>query len=190
MNTKSFLIVVSALAAAVAQAGVKVDIYSGYNTSTDGAPFSGLVGSFNAPTINFATDTGYAWHPYSLNTFGAQITGNFHVAQAGNYAFALNSDDGSSFSIDNTLAVDDSGAHPPEFKQGSSMWLSAGCHPIKLNFYEDFGGQSGVDLLVSKNGGNFQLTGGRDFCSSVPGPSAILSFGLSAIGIRIRRRKA
>ncbi len=189
MKTKSLLVVSAALAVTAAQANVNVDLYSGYNTNTDGSAFSGKVGSFNAPTINFATDTGYAWHPMGLSQFGAQITGEFHAPTLGMYTFALNSDDGSSFTIDNTLAVDNGGGHPPTYVEGQSVYLAAGCHPFKLNFYEDFGGESGVDLLVKQGGQDFRLSNQRDFCSSVPGPSALLGFGLSAIGIRIKRRK-
>src|SRR5262249_26042139 len=56
---------------------VTVDIYSGTEqaggftddppTTGGGAPYTGLVGSLKVAGVSFATDTGYAWHPFGLD---------------------------------------------------------------------------------------------------------------------------
>jgi hypothetical protein len=126
---------------------VLVRIYSGHGTVGGGAPYSGLVGSLVTSGISFGTDTGFNWHPFGLGDFGADITGTLVVAAAGTYTFTLNSDDGSLLFIDGSLVVDDGGAHPP-FANSGSVALTAGNHTFEVQFYEDFGGESGVDLIL------------------------------------------
>ncbi len=124
-----------------------VDIYSGFSTTGGGAPYSGLVGSLKAGSISFATDTGYNWHPFGRGSFGADIKGVLNVAADGTYTFKLDSDDGSLLYIDGTVVVDNGGAHAPEVASGSTL-LTAGSHKFEVQFFEDFGGPSGVDLIL------------------------------------------
>ncbi len=76
-----------------------VNIFSGSTLSGGGAPYSGFVGSFDSPDILFATNTGYAWHPFGLGSYGADIFGGLTVSAPGLYTFTLNSDDGSQLFI-------------------------------------------------------------------------------------------
>ena len=100
---------------------LNVNIFSGFNCcSGDGSPYASLVGSFTTPDIQFATQTGYSWHPFGLNDFGADITGSIVVSTAGTYTFTLNSDDGSRLFIDGNLVMDDGDAHPPQSVNGSA----------------------------------------------------------------------
>jgi hypothetical protein len=124
-----------------------VRIFSGHGLTGGGAPYSGLLGSFNATSISFATDTGYNWHPFGAPDFGADITGNLVVASAGTYTFSLNSDDGSLLFIDGNLVVDNGGAHAPQIASGNAT-LTAGTHTFEVQFFEDLGGPSGVDLIL------------------------------------------
>jgi hypothetical protein len=124
---------------------VNVSVYSGHSTSGGGTPYSGLVGSFSAPDISFATNTGYNWHPFGLGAFGADITGCINAAADTNYSFSLNSDDGSLLYIDGNLVVDNGGHHSAQVASGSALLL-AGPHSFEIQFFEDFGGTSGVDL--------------------------------------------
>jgi hypothetical protein len=126
---------------------VTVNIYAGFEPSGGGAPYSDLVGSFPSATVSFGTDTGFNWHPFGLDQFGADITGSLSVAAAGTYTFSLTSDDGSLLFIDGSLVVDDGDAHPPT-TVSASVALAAGVHSFEVQFFECCGGPSGVDLIL------------------------------------------
>jgi hypothetical protein len=159
-------------------AAVTVDIYSGFGNAGGGAPYSGLVGSFTSPDIRFATDTGYAWHPFGMSSFGAKITGGLAIPADGLYVFALNSDDGSMLYINDHLVIDNGGAHGPQLMFSAFIFLHAGCNPFRVEFYEDFGGPSGVDL---------HLPLGVGYCP-VPLPPAFLLLGSGLLGLVGLRR--
>ena len=175
------------LAVSGAQAALTVDIYSGHGTTDGGAPYSGLVGSFQSPDIMFATNTGYRWDPFGLGDFGAEITGCLAVEPlaAGKpfLLFWLNSDGGSMLYIDNVLVVDNGGPHGPTTVIAGTA-LTAGTHSFRVEFYEDFGGPSGVDLI---------LPDGVTYtdCQTIPAPGAMLlgSIGAGLVGW-LRRRRA
>jgi hypothetical protein len=126
---------------------INVNVYSGFNPSGGGAPYGGLVGSFNASAVTFASDFGYGWHPFALFDFGADITGALAVPANGTYTFTLDSDDGSLLFIDGALVVDNSNPHSPTAISGTAT-LSAGTHPFEIQFFECCGGPSGVDLIL------------------------------------------
>lgn len=139
----------AAVAAAplAATAQVTTSVYSGYVADGDGTPFTGLVGTLTTPGISFGTDTGFNWHPFDLPAFGSQSVGQLNVGASGEYSFSLTSDDGSSLFIDGVKVIDNGGGHGPFTATGSAS-LSAGTHSFTVNFFEDFGGQSGVDLAL------------------------------------------
>ncbi len=163
-----------------ASAQVTTRIYASFG-DLDGTPFSDLVGTLDTPGITFATDTGYDWHPFERGSFGAESTATLYVSAAGTYTFSLNSDDGSSLYIDGIRRIDNGGGHGPNTVT-ESFALTAGAHSLTVNFYEDFGGSSGVDLT---------LPAGTSFVSGVPEPEgyAMLLAGLGLVGFIGRRQK-
>ncbi len=123
-----------------------VQIYTGFQDTGGGAPYSGLAGQFTSPLINFGTTTGFNWHPFGLGKFGADITSYICVpaAAAGVNSFYTTSDDGSLLLIDNTLVVNNGGPHGIATVTTSTI-LTPGTHKLEVQFFEDFGGPSGVD---------------------------------------------
>jgi hypothetical protein len=179
-----FLLALGLLTVAAAEAeAIQIDIYSGYTNCADntdcggGAPYSGLKGSFTSSDVLFATNTGYAWHPFGLNSFGALIIGYLNVASSGSFSFTLNSDDGSMLYIDGALVVNNGfdNGHPPRTVSNSASLLS-GLHPFRIEFFEDFGGQSGVDLYLPSG------------VTYVPEPLTLLLLGFGLIGLAGVRR--
>jgi len=177
-----FLVPFTILSQNAEAALIDVNIYSGFSDSGGGAPYSNLVGSFTSSDIAFATNTGYSWHPFGLSSFGADMTGFLEVTTTGTYGFTLNSDDGSLLFIDGSLVVDNGGGHGPTAVTGS-INLSAGIHPFEVQFFEDFGGPSGVDLSLP-SGVNYEG-------QQVPEPSTmlLLSMGIAGLGLLRRRFK-
>jgi PA14 domain len=161
---------------------VEVTIYAGHTEVGGGAPFTDPVGTFSAPAVDFATATGYAWHPFGLPHFGAVITGCIRVAADGTYTFVLDSDDGSLLFIDSGLVVDNGGPHGPLVASGA-VALTAGEHHFRIEFFEDFGGPSGVDL---------HLPHGVEYtrCPDGGASAGMMMFGLCGLfGLRRMIRK-
>jgi len=170
----------------VSTAGITADIYSGHTTAGGGAPYSDFVGTVMASAIDFGTSTGFAWHPFGLGAFGADIFGNIDVAADGTYTFGLDSDDGSLLFLDGNLVVDNGGSHAPTLVQGSTF-LTAGPYFLEVQFFEDFGGSSGVDLILPE--GVTYIQGGGQCPIPVPAAVVLSSIGMGLVGW-LRRRRA
>lgn len=72
--------------------------------------------------------------------FISHAIANLTVPTDGEYTFRLTSDDGSRLTIDDKLVVDHDGLHGETAKEGS-LTLSAGLHPLFVEFFENGGGQ-------------------------------------------------
>jgi hypothetical protein len=70
--------------------------------------------------------------------WGAVWMANLHVEQPGKYQFFLTSDDGSRLLIDGTVVVDNWGGHSEYMKFGQ-MDLTAGNHPIRVEYFDSVG---------------------------------------------------
>lgn len=74
------------------------------------------------------------------NEFGLRFTSHLKVPAEGEYTFYLNSDDGSRLVIDGTPVVDNDGTHEPRERSGT-VTLSAGTHPVTVDYFEADGGE-------------------------------------------------
>jgi hypothetical protein len=173
------LVMASVLLPALAQAdGVNVDIFSGFTPDpccflppgSGGAPFSGFVGSFLSPDINFGNPI--PWNPFGLVNFGADITSNINVASTGLYTFSLTSDDGSHLLIDGSLIIDNGGTHGPITTLGS-VSLTAGLHSFEVQYYECCGPPALLQVVLPSNVAYVPE----------PGVATLLGAGLSLLGI-------
>jgi hypothetical protein len=188
-SNKAFTLVASLATALCLSAGAQaqlldVNIYRTHlSDSGGGAPYADFAGDFSSPDIMFATNTGYNWHPFGLSDFGADILGGLNVVADGTYTFTLNSDDGSLLFIDGNLAVDNGGPHGPQV-MSNSVFLTGGMHTMQVQFYEDFGGPSGVDLI---------LPDGVSYADcNVPEPGSVallVGMGTTGVGMVVRRRR-
>ncbi|HET6419262.1 MAG TPA: PA14 domain-containing protein [Geobacteraceae bacterium] len=164
---------ITAMFCARAEAAItyQVDVYSGHTQTGDGTPFSGLVSSTNVEWMDYSFIVNYGpfgqftlhcpamapsgvidfnspdWHPNGLQNFGATLTGWFTAYTERDYFFATNSDDGSILYVDGKPTVDNGGGHSPQTVAGT-IHLLPGTHEITVNFFEDFGGASGVTALL------------------------------------------
>ena len=174
-----FLAVVDALAISQpASAGpVNATIYSGFVSSGDGSPFSNPVGTVSSPDASFYTDNGGNWHPFGLSALCADITGGINVPTTGSYTVQLGSDDGSQLFVDGISRLSLPGGHVYS-ATNVNLSLTAGVHSFEIHFFEAFGGQSGVDLLLSPSSSLSFVP----LPSSVPEPSSLV---LTLIGMTV-----
>ena len=89
--------------------------------------------------IQFTRSGGSFWEGGPINTFAARITGKVDVAQAGNYTFYLNSDDGSVLFINGQEVITNDGLHGMVTKT-ASVNLAAGQADIEVRYFENLGG--------------------------------------------------
>ncbi len=83
-----------------------------------------------------------------LEYFGLEYACYVQTPEDGVYSFFVASDDGSRLFVDNKLLVDNDGLHGMAEKKGIAA-LSAGLHPLKVQFFQKTGGR---DIKVSWEG--------------------------------------
>jgi hypothetical protein len=76
--------------------------------------------------------------------FLLEFKGFLQIHAPGSYTFFTNSDDGSRLFIDGKRVVDNDGIHPAQEASGT-VTLTAGFHPIKVQFFQKGGGM-GLDV--------------------------------------------
>jgi mono/diheme cytochrome c family protein len=82
--------------------------------------------------------------------FAVRLEGFFHAPTAGTYRFYLSSDDGSRLTVGEKMVIDHDGVHPSGERKGE-IDLTAGTHPLRLDFFQEGGGWE-LSLAVSVPG--------------------------------------
>jgi alpha-L-fucosidase len=82
--------------------------------------------------------------------FGLEYSCYVNVPEDGVYSFFVASDDGTRLFVDNKLLIDNDGRHGMVEKKGI-VALSAGLHPLKVQYFQKTGGR---DIKVSWEGPN------------------------------------
>jgi hypothetical protein len=165
-----------ATSGAEAASVVNAAIFSSFtNNGGDGSPYSGSVGTVTNPDASFFTDNSGNWHPFSLSSFGADITGGISVPTTGSYTFQFGSDDGSQLLVDGVSRLSLPGDHS-YIPNNVPITLTAGTHSFEIHFYENGSGQSGVDFILPSGSGLSFVA-----LSSVPEPSGLVMGSVSAV---------
>jgi hypothetical protein len=171
LSTSIFALLLLAVVAPV-YGSINVDIYSSYVDNGDSIGFSGLVESFTSDNVQFGTDNSWSWHPNDRYAFGADIKGFIFSDSDTTLPFTLTSDDGSYLFIDGALAISNGTPHSP-ISVTQPVFLSAGLHSFEVQFFENFGDPSGVDLYFNAEGVHY--------ADSVPEPTAIIVWSLLGV---------
>ena len=88
------------------------------------------------PTVDWTEASQFGLEDHFLT----HVVGNVHAPEDGEYTFRLTSDDGSRLSIGDEVVVDNDGLHGEESVEGT-VTLTAGAHPLFVEFFEDAYGQ-------------------------------------------------
>jgi len=88
--------------------------------------------------------------------YAIQFSGYVNIKEDGLYRFATRSDDGSKLYIDNELVVDNDGSHSEITKDGIIL-LKKGYHPFKIEYFEDYSGQSLKVMISYEQNGFLEL---------------------------------
>lgn len=101
--------------------------------------------------------------------FCARWTGFVRVPNEGKYRFYTTSDDGSLFIVGDRLVVNNGGVHDPEERFGE-VELTAGEHPVRLDFFKGAGGSPSCKLLWEGPGIAKQVITGTSLFHRTVGP--------------------
>jgi hypothetical protein len=88
--------------------------------------------------------------PFNAEQFRSCYTGRFWVQTAGDFNFALESDDGSQLLVDSTLLINDGGLHGRNHVEGKTF-LNQGWHDVRIDFFQNWGGAD-LSLYVAVPG--------------------------------------
>tara|TARA_B100000029_G_scaffold131599_1_gene125331 strand:- start:805 stop:2298 length:1494 start_codon:yes stop_codon:yes gene_type:complete len=91
--------------------------------------------------------------------FALQLHGFIQIPREGIYTFSTISDDGSRLYIGNRLIVENDGLHAPQQSAGH-VYLKAGLFPVRIEFFENSGGQS-LQAFWSGPGVQYQEIAGQ-----------------------------
>ncbi len=102
--------------------------------------------------------------------FAIDYRGRIWIENPGAYRFSLESDDGSKLYIDERLAIDNDGQHPPITARGH-VELSAGLHDIRVSYFQGPRDTVALVLKVAPPGKPWKVFNTNDF-PPPPNPEA------------------
>ena len=173
----------SDVAGNTSQPGLYGEYFAGYHNDNPSF-FPYAISSTNRiePTLNYTTtDWGVPMPPASGNTtdqndFSSRYRGSIYIATTGTYTFYLTSDDGSYMWIDNAALaypvvysnalINNGGPHGAITVSGS-VSLTAGYHPIQIQYGEGGGGNTLVFEYASASITR-QVVSSSVLCTSTP----------------------
>jgi len=111
--------------------------------------------NFDALTpVSTGTQSDFSLNNRKRNSYyGMVFTGEIKVPKSGVYSFYLSSDDGSRLTIDDNVVINYDGMHLFEAEKKGNVFLSAGQHEIKLEYFEHTYTDA---LLLSWSGPNME----------------------------------
>jgi len=83
--------------------------------------------------------------------YGLIYEGYIDIPADGAYTFELYSDDGSRLYLHDQLVVDNDGSHSARLRSGLAV-LQKGRHPLRLEYFEDYSGETLVLKMVDQSG--------------------------------------
>lgn len=131
----------------------------------DFAKFKPIEGSIYTDALNIeprSFEEGFPGIADRIEWFALAYTGKFGVKRAGQYTFALLSDDGSRLYIDGKLVVDNDGVHGPGQAEGS-VALKPGVHTIRVEYFQGPRYDIALQLFVTPPGGEQRVFSTADF---------------------------
>src|SRR5579884_1992186 len=94
--------------------------------------------------------------------FAIDYTGKFWIEKPGEYEFSLTSDDGSKLYIDDALAIDNDGVHPPATRT-AKLSVSGGIHRIRVSYFQGPRFQVALVLMVRQPGESWRIFSTDEF---------------------------
>lgn len=109
----------------------------------------------NVPNLNFASTTGAIANSGRTDLVAGVFTGYFVAPVAGKYTFYTQSDDGSNLYFGNNRTVSNDGVHGMTERNGY-VYLAAGNHPLRVEFFEKTGGGGLIVSVVGPTGSGLE----------------------------------
>lgn len=146
------------------QQGLRVAYYD--NTEWRGSPF------FTTIEPSISLDKTQRLFPRLKRYYSIYWEGMIEIPESGEYHFALVSDDGSDFYIDDRQIINNRGLHPVREK-AANLWLQQGFHRLKVRYMQG-GGSALFRVYWTPPGQQRALLPPRCLFLEEPAPKALL----------------
>ncbi len=136
----------------------------------------------NVPNLAYSSTNGAFANSGRTNQVAAVFTGYFIAPVAGKYTFYTQSDDGSNMYFGNNRTVSNDGVHGMTERSGY-VYLAAGNHPFRVEFFENSGGAGLVVSVVGPSGSGLETKAAiatTSLLRRIPCPADVATVGGSA----------